>query len=198
MAGITVITPSIRKEGLLLVKEALDKQTFEDWEWVIGSPFKPEQKCIWVKDEFHDGYWSLNRIYNSMISKAKHDLIVSWQDWTYAKPDALEKFWNDYQVTKGVIGAVGNKYKDETWTEKVWSDPRERSDQGTFYACTPQDVEWNLCACPKRALYDIGGFDEEMDFLGFGCDGVSVNERMDKFGYMTYLDQTIKLYSLVH
>jgi hypothetical protein len=193
-----VITPTIRLSGIRLIEKALKRQTFTDFEWIIGAPFSTEIKATWVKDDFQDGYWSLNRIYNSMIRKAKGELIVSWQDFTSANPDCLEKFWTDYQETKGIIGAVGNKYKDETWVEKVWQDPRERNDQGTFYICTPQDIEGNLAAYPRKALYDIGGFDEGADFLYYGMDCFGVNERLDKFGYVTYLDQTIKSYSISH
>lgn len=205
MPQISVITPTIRKEGLPLVMKSLKRQTFGDFEWLIGSPFSVDDviesmsvDMTWVKDEFKGGLWTLGRIYNSLIGKCRGELIVSWQDFTYANPDALEKFWNDYQSTKGAISGVGNKYTDEAWSIKTWQDPRERSDQGSFYACTPQDVEWNFCCCPKKSLYDIGGFDESMDFKFFGMDGVSVNERLDAVGCMTYLDQTNKSYSLNH
>lgn len=197
MIKISVLTPSIRKEGLGLVKKALSQQSFQEFEWLVGSPFEYHD-AYWVKDNFKGGYWSLNRIYNKLIKKAKGELIVSWQDFTYAKPDALEKFWVDYEATHGVISGVGNKYSDDTWTSMVWKDPRERADQGSFYACNPVDIEINFAAIPKKGLYDIGGFDEEMDFLGFGLDGVSVSQRLDLLGYMTYLDQANKSYSLTH
>lgn len=205
MAAISVITPTIRKDGLPLVMKALKRQTFEDFEWIIGSYFNVDHiienmnvDMAWIKDEYKDGIWSLNRIYNDLIVKSRGELIVSWQDFTYANPDALEKFWNNYQATKGAVSGVGNKYADETWSVKTWQDPRERADQGSFYACTPQDIEFNFCAVPKQSLCDIGGFDEEMDFLGFGMDGVSVAERLDAVGCMTYLDQSNKSYSVGH
>lgn len=196
---ISVITPSIRKEGLKLVQKALKRQNFKKFEWIVGSPEVPEVDCIWIKDIYKGGYWSLNRIYNDLIEKATGRLIVSWQDFTYANPDALEKFWDCYQTNKqAIVSGVGNKYMDDSWSAKTWQDPRERDDMGSFYECYPNDIEFNFCAFPLYSIYDIGGFDEGMDLLGFGMDGISVVERMDELGFKFYLDQTNKSYSLEH
>lgn len=203
---ISVITPTIRTAGLYLVKKALDRQIFKDFEWLICSPEKPEliKDCkynvTWLEDDFEGGVWTLNRAYNYMIKNARGKLIVSWQDYTFAKPDGLQKFWDCYQAEpKTLVSGVGNKYIDESWTVKTWQDPRQRSDFGSYYSCNPHDCEWNYCSCPKQALYDIGGFDEEMDLLGFGMDGCSVVDRINIFGgYDFKLDQTNESFSLEH
>lgn len=198
---ISVLTPTIREEGLPIVKKALDRQTFRDFEWIIGSPFETKVG-IWVEDDFELGVWTLNRIYNKMIKQAKGDLIVSWQDFTFADPDCLERFWNLYQAEpKTLVSAVGNKY-EQVYPARVnmlWKDPRENNNNGSYYPCYFTDIEWNLCSVPKKALYDVGGFDEVLDFRGFGMDGYSVNERINDFGgYDFKLNQAIKSYSLVH
>ena len=206
MASISVICPSVRTAGLYLVKKALDRQSFTDFEWLICSPDKPqllkdcEYDVTWLEDDFIGGYWSLNRAYNYLIKNASGKLIVSWQDYTYANPDALEKFYNCYQAEpNSLVSGVGNKYSDETWTVKTWQDPRQRSDFGSYYACNPCSIEWNFCSCPKSALIDIGGFDEQMDLLGYGLDGISVNDRIESLGnYNFKLDQTNQSYSLEH
>jgi len=201
MAKISVLTPTIREEGLDIVKKALDRQTFRDFEWLIGSPFETDLGK-WVEDDFEFGVWTLNRIYNKLIKEAEGDLIVSWQDFTFADPDCLEKFWTLFELEpKVLVSAVGNKY-EQVYPERkgvVWKDPRERADQGTYYPCYFNDIEWNLCSAPKQALYDVGGFDEALDFLGFGMDGYSVNNRINDFGgYDFKLNQDIRSYSLVH
>lgn len=185
---ISVITPSVRKKGLSIVKKALDRQTFRDFEWIINDK------------RYKGGYWGLNRAYNDLIGNAKGKLLVSWQDYTYADPDTLWKLWNHYQANKHLlVSAVGNKYTDETWMVKTWQDPRERDDIGSFYECYPWDIEANLCSIPKDAMYKVGGFDEKMDFIGFGFDARGVFERLDLMdGYQFFLDQTIKSYSLPH
>jgi len=201
---ISVLTPTIRYDGLPLVERALKRQTFKNWEWIIGSPHKPENISIpfvWVKDlgKKKGECWSLNKTYNRMIARAKGDLIVSWQDYTFAIPEALEKFWFHFEKEpKTLVSAVGNKYQDDSWQVMTWKDPRERDDQGTYYPCYWSDIEANLCSIPKKALYDVGGFDESMDRF-FGLDFFSVANRINDFGgYDFKLDQTIKSYSLEH
>jgi hypothetical protein len=196
---ISVITPSIRKEGLPLVEKALKNQTFIDWEWLICSSFDP--KCgKWALDNFTGGFWTLNRAMNKLVNRANGELLVSIQDYTSFKPDALEKFWKHYQDNKkAIVSGVGNKYTNEDWIVKVWQDPRERDDQGSFYSTDFCNIEGNFCAIPKKAVYDIGGFDDQMDFLGFGMDFYGVVERIFDFGgYDFFLDQTNKSYSLPH
>lgn len=200
---ISVITPSVRLEGLEIVKNSLSKQTFTEFEWLVGSKQKPDYDCIWVEDDFKGGFWNLNRIYNKLIKQAQGELIVSLQDCIHIKPDGLEKFWNNYQNNrKAIVSGVGDQYERiNKWGKpeiKIWSDPRKREDYGSFYECYPHDVEWNWCAVPKQALYDVGGFCEEMDFVGFGMDGYQVNERMDELGWKFYLDQSNESFTVRH
>ena len=204
MVKISVLTPTVRLDGLKLVETALENQDLQSFEWIIGSKEKPENidiPFIWIEDTFDGGAWSLNRMYNKMIKEAKSPLLVSWQDYTYAKADTLQRFLTHYeQDQKMLIGAVGNKYKT-VYPEigaMVWKDPRERDDQGGYYKTGFENIEWNLCSCPKKALYDIGGFDEALDDY-FGMDGYSVNERisfLDKYDFA--LDQSIKSFSIPH
>src|ERR1035437_8527622 len=86
---ISVITPSIRCEGLKIVQQSLEKQTFQDFEWLteIGIPGRG-----------HD----LNAAYNRMLRRAKGELIVSLQDFIKAPPQYLQKFWDAYQKVKTV------------------------------------------------------------------------------------------------
>lgn len=200
---ISILTPTIRKEGLPIVQKAIKKQTFKNFEWLIGSPFHPNiPSTTWVIDDIEGGFWGLNRIYNRLIKQAQGELIVSWQDWIYAKPDALQKFWDQYQETGGVISGVGDQYESIDSMGKphikIWSDPRKRLDQGSFYECYPHDCEWNFCAVPKQALKDVGGFDEEMDFRCRGVDALQVNLRLDELSWKFYLDQTNESYTIRH
>ncbi len=200
---ITVITPTIRPEGLKIVSQALSKQTFKEFEWLIGSKENPNYlEAKWVNDDFTGGFWSLNRIYNKLFKEAKGELIVSWQDWIYAKPDALEKFWNNYEKTKAIVSGVGDQYESvDKWGKplvKIWSDPRKTDEHGTFYECFPQDAEWNFCAIPKEAVFKVGGMDEHLDFLGYGGDQLQVDARMDAAGFKFYLDQTNESFTVRH
>jgi len=197
---ISIITPSVRPEGLKIVDKALRRQTFRDCEWVVGSPINYNYG-IWVKDPGKNkgDYWSVYKTYNRMIKQASGELIVTWQDHTFSDPYTLEKFWLHYEdEPKTIVTGVGNKYTDETYTAQTWQDPRERDDQGSYYRCFPNDIELNLASFPKKAFYDVGGFDEYMDKYSSLC-GLDVLHRLDKLGgYDFKIDQTIKSFSTEH
>lgn len=188
---ITVITPTVRgEEALALVNKALKRQTFRDFEHIIANR----------EGNVPEGLvWTLNRDMNRAIRQAKGYLIVSWQDHTYAGPDTLERFFQHFvQEPNTLVTAVGNKYSDPSWTVTTWQDPRIRKDQGTYYQCFFQDIEYNLCAIPKKAIYGVGGWDETLDAF-YGMDGYSVSDRINMIGgYDFKIDQSIVSYSIEH
>jgi hypothetical protein len=202
---ISVITPSNRNiEGLRVVEKALRRQTFKSFEWIIGSPEKPKGLSlpfVWVQDppKEEGDYWVLNKLYNKMVSKSSGDLLVSVQDFTSFDPQALHKF--NYHFTKdnkSAVSGVGGKYSGKDFVSSVWVDPRERQDMGTFYEVSFPDWEGNFGSIPRKALYEVGGFDEELDKFA-GMDWYSVNNRAYALGAAThYIDQTNKSYSLEH
>lgn len=200
---ITVLTPSNRNlQGLRSVEKSLKRQRV-NFEWIIGSPEKPDLDIdfIWIQDppKKEGDVWVFNKLMNQMVKKASGDLIVSVQDFTEFSPDALEKFSFHYNNNKkSAVSGVGNKYLDKYFFNKVWQDPRERDDQGTFYETSFDNWEGNFGSIPKQAIQDVGGFDEELDKY-FGMDWYSVNYRIQALGAATfYLDQTNKSYSLTH
>lgn len=206
---VTILTPTIRKDGLDVIERSLRKQTHKDWEWLIGSPFDPnegrtEPMATWVVDNFVDGYWSLNRVYNKLFRAASSELLISWQDWIYAAPDGLEKFIANYEAVgpKAIISGVGDQYESVDKygrpQVKIWSDPRKSEKNGSFYECYPNDAEWNYCAIPRQAMLDIGGMDELLDMQGYGGDQLQAVSRMDELGYKFYLDQTNESYTVRH
>jgi len=200
---VSIITPTIRKEGLDIVRKALKKQTFRDFEWLIGSRFDPEiEEARWINDDFKDGYWSLNRIYNSLFHNSVGKIIITWQDWIYAGPEAVQKFVENVEKTNAVISGVGDQYEQlNKWGKpeiKIWSDPRKTNKYGSFYEVNSNDAEWNFCAFPKEAIIKIGGMDEELDFLGYGGDQLQASERMDQLGIKFYLDQTNESFTVRH
>lgn len=192
---LAVITPTIRLEGLKIVQKALEEQDFEDFDWYICSPKEPKD-CwgTWIPDTFKGGCWTLNRAYNQLIRQSNGELIVSWQDYTYGDPNILSTLWEHYQKEpKGLVSILGNKYMDDTFFLESWFDPRQGSGR-----CNFNEVEWNLCSCPREGLYEIGGFDEGADWEFLGMDGYGVNERLDKLGYKFFLEDKVKTYSLMH
>ena len=201
---ISILTPSIRLGLLHINNQCLKKQVFKGFEWLIGSSFNPKMGT-WVKDNFRGGYWSLNRIYNKMLKRAKGELIVSYQDGIWIPNDALEHFY-DWYTTKGpkwCVTGVGDLYSALDERNKpiisVWADPRKsgREKNGDAYECYPVDWEANFAAAPRKMFYDIGGFDEELDKFA-GMDNVSIVERADELGYRFWIDQSLECFGLKH
>lgn len=200
---ISVITPTIRTVDLNA--SCLKKQVYRDFEWVVVSPYKADKlfedisqvpflTLISEPEKRKNDIWGFNKAMNKAILWARGDLIVSYQDLIWIPPDALEKFAFHYKNDpRSCVTGVGHIYSDLDENEKpinqVWEDPRIRTDLGTFYPCMANDWELNFCSAPKKAFYDIGGFDEELD-THFGMDNISICERMDAVGYKFFIDQS--------
>lgn len=201
---ISVITPSVRPEGLLVVQKSLSRQTHKDFEWVVVSPFEYEGADVWLKDppKKEGDFWQLCKAWNLAYSKAKGELIVNVQDMIWFPPDMLEKFWQHYRDNpRSLVTAVGDQYDsiDSRGVPEnaVWQDPRKRSDQGTFYEINFPDMEMAVASVPKQAILDCGGLDEEYD----KANGVQEKEmcmRLSHLDYTFWIDQTIEYKAIKH
>lgn len=226
MVKISVVTPSVRPEGLDIVRQSLNRQTFKDFEWIIVTPDNGEWSKFRMELALKDGFindmvrlgdgenyllfeppknegdmYSLNKAWNAAFKRARGELIVSFVDMTWAPPDALENFWIHYENNpKALVGGIGHQYAEVQNNKPevlVWQDPRARTDFGSFYEISPIDLEFCLTSVPRQAIYDIGGWDEKWDQFA----ALSEKEaclRMDKLGYKFYLDQSIEYRALTH
>lgn len=213
--SVSVITPSIRPAGLEIVAKALSTQTLRPLEWLICGP-KKNRKIVneTIRNIFPFKYlgnlplkkgmfWDLNYSYNKLFKNVHGKTIVTWQDWIWTPPDALQSFVDSIEKTNGgIIGGVGDQYeqlnKFDRPEVKIWSDPRKTDKYGNFYESCPSDIEWNFAAFTKNAIFDVGGCCEKLDWTGYGMDGYQVNERWNILGYKFYLDQTNISYTLRH
>ena len=213
--SINIITPSVRPELLPIVAKCLRRQTFpkENWEWLIGAPHR---LSMGIKREIGDicdykfvlepllndgDFYGLNKSWNSIFKEAKGELYVFITDGIWFTPDLLERFWDHYQNNKmACVGAIGHQY-DQLVNGKpenmVWSDPRARTDFGTFYEIKPNDLEFCVASVPRQAVFDVGGVDEEYDKVA----ALSEKEmciRMDQLGYKFFLDQSLEYRAIKH
>ena len=201
---VTVITPTVRSEGLPLVAQSLRKQNYLEWEWlVVTDNFEKAKRAsseatVTVlqepKKKLGD-YYCLNKAWNFAYARARGDLIVNIVDWLWFPPDTLSRLWEHFVVNpKALVTTVGHQYKeiiDGKPEGMVWQDPRARSDLGTFYEVAPSEMEMCIISIPKQAIIDCGGLDEVYDT----CPAVGEKEmcwRMDKLGYKFYIDQSIE------
>ncbi len=225
MVDVSVITCTNRFGGIDLNWSSLRRQTFKNWEWVLCDTLYEERKeevkeytkgdarirHVRQTKKLDSAKTWLNHAENEGIKASSGELIVLLQDYIHIDPDALEKFWYQYQANpKSFVTGVGHQYgkpgKEEFVNPQglitvfskpfegvpeviVWTDPRMKSDK-TFYPCIPNDWEANYSSIPRKALYDIGGFDETYDFFGHAWDNVSVANRAFALGYEPYIDQS--------
>lgn len=200
---VSIVTPSIRIDGLYVLKEALEEQTFKDFEWLICSPTDPGiRSARWIPDKFTEGFWTLNRAYNSLFKHSQGELIVTLQDWIWIAPDGIEKFVISNPKLDRIISGVGDQYESIDSMGKphvkIWSDPRKNTEFGSFYECNWNDIEWNYASFPKAFIFEIGGMDEKLDFLGYGGDQFQVGERWESLNKLTYLDQSNESFTIRH
>lgn len=172
MIKISVITPTIRCEGLDIIQKCLAQQTFKDFEWLVEIGLKQE----------HD----LNKAFNKMLRRAKGELVVFLEDYTSVPPDYLEKWWNAYQQYPDTfftapLGKVDNLdyAPPANWDWRAW---KHKPEDGEFLPCDWNCWEIDNGACPLKAIKEIGGFDEELDRY-WSCDNVNVGCRAQLAGY---------------
>lgn len=206
---ISIITPTTRPEGLKIVQNSLKNQSFKDFEWIVVAPHDITIKGLDIDVLLSDppksenDVWTYNKAMNKAVGQAKGDYLVFYQDNIWIPTDALEKllFWIENLGKNYCITGVGDQYISiDKWGKplmKVWSDPRKKSANKSAYECYPQDWEMNFAFCTKKAIYDIGGFQEDLDQY-FGMDNISVCERLDELGYRFWIDQSLEIRGIQH
>lgn len=215
---ITVITPSVRPEMLEIVHKCLGRQTFKDFEWIIASHLSDQdigfyhfafslppkmKRIIKVEDppRRKGDYYRLNGAWNAAFKQAQGELIISIQDGLWFPPDMLEKFWEHYQNNpKALVSAIGHQYdriENGKPEHRVWTDPRQRTDFGSFYEVEPSELEFCIASVPKQSITDVGGIDEEFDKYA-ALSEKEMCYRMKKAGYQFFLDQGIEYRAIQH
>lgn len=164
MPKISVLTPSIRPAGLEILQKSLINQGFTEFEWI---------QDIGLGDK-HD----LNQAWNRMIRRAQGELIIFYQDYISIEPDGLQHFWDAYQANpKTIFTAPVGKSKKLDFTDPEWDWRHYKFGEIDYTRC---EMDWG--ACPRQALLDIGGFDEELDNY-WSMDNISVCKRAEMLGW---------------
>lgn len=165
---ISVLTPSIRPEGLRVVQQVLERQTYQDFEWLveIGMPARG---------------FTLPADYNRMLRRAKGDIIVSLQDYIHIPQTALA-YIAQLDFEKAAYTFPVGKYESEgAIPEYDWRKDR------AVDLIQPEEWEIDFAAAPRELFFDIGGFDER--FLGWGMDNYEVAARAAAAGYFFRLSK---------
>lgn len=190
---ITVVSPSNRKDGLEVVNKSLQKQTFQNFEWLICADYTPSfysvdsMTTLYPEPRKKRGdFYNLNKAWNLLFNKAEGELIVSIVDYTEFEPDTLQKLWDHY-VNNPVtcVSGIGVRYKDG---KPSWVDPRSiGKDKHIIH---PIDMEFRLASVPRRAIQAVGGIDEEYDKVAANSEK-EICVRMATLGYFFLIDESI-------
>ena len=157
---ISVLTPSIRPQGLEVVRHALRYQTYKDFEWIHELKADPGSTC------------DLSACMNRLLRRASGAYIVFLQDYIDIGPYALEhidrlsRTYTDIGLTFPVGKRRDNGIK---WD---WRHAR-----GDVEAIEPAEWEIDFGAIHRQPLLDIGGFDERFD-EGFSSENIDVAYRL--------------------
>lgn len=165
---ISVLTPCIRPHRLAPVYGSLKRQTFKDFEWLVEFGLSD--------DEF-----TLPKDMNKMISRAKGEIIVIWQDSIDAPDDFLEKVARDFDGETLVTYPVGKRRADGV----DWDWRKEKDGE-----IGPHEWETDLGSCPRKVFEDIGGYDERF-CVGWSWDNVEVGYRAAAAGYKFRCDPSV-------
>jgi len=165
---ISILTPSIRPLGLEVTQQCLARQTFQDFEWLVEIGI-PEKGC------------DLSAAWNRMLRRAKGEWIVLLQDYIKIPKDGLERFirnLEDQSLFTGSVGKASNlKYEEPEWDWRNYGKTKEVD-------YMHWEADWAIA--PKKAFFDVGGFNEEYDQF-WSSENVEIAFRMSKIGYKFFV-----------
>lgn len=179
MPKITVVTPTIRPAGLDSIHKALEKQTLQDFEWLV------EVGCPW---KGHD----LNAAMNRMLRRAKGELVVSIQDYITFSPEALEKMYEMHvEEPLAFITFPMGKIQPNGDIKFDWRAG------GEYRRIAGFEWETDYAMAPLEMFKAIGGYDEDYD-QGWSWDNVSVGIRGELAGWVPAVFPGLKAAAIDH
>lgn len=228
MPKISVLNLTNRPGGIDVLWANMRRQTFEDWELIIVDGRwrdreqevkeyinDPRLKYARQSDKREGAHTNLAHADNEGFRLCDGELIVCLQDYQWAPPDALEKYWFYYEKDpRCLVTGIGHHYSDprpvnddgkitvfdKPFTGRPfnvsWSDPRV----GGEMLREAQPVEWEMSysSIPRQVIYNIGGMDERFDFEGFAWDNTYIAYKAQLNGSKIYLDQTNEVMGFDH
>lgn len=175
---ISVLTPSIRPQYLGITYECLKKQTFKNFEWLVDIDM-PSDKFL------------LPKAMNRLLSRSKGEIIVMLQDCITVDENFLQHIVDTYNGDF-VTYPLGKKDGESVKWDWRKSSLRQQKDY-----IQPQEWEADLASAPKKAFFDIGGYDESF-CDGWSWDNVEVAYRAERAGYKFRCDNQVSGVAIDH
>jgi hypothetical protein len=177
---LSVITPSIRPDGLKVTKECLENQTYQNFEWLPRLSVHRTGKS------------DLCYQYNQALYEATGDIFVSLQDWIWIPNDALEKIAKIYEnpllwdrAYSFPVGKVDD-LKGQEEPRWDWRDCFSQKEMAYSW-----NWEIDFAACPLSAIKDAGYFDLTYDAVGaIGSENCDLAYRMEKLNMKFFTSNT--------
>jgi hypothetical protein len=204
MPALSILIPTNRPGGLEHAARSLTRQTFTDFEVLVGSPFDPGPgPWRWIPDRHKGGFWTLNRCYNELFTAARAPLLVSLQDFIWVPPTGLERFVAAHARTGGIVTGISDQHVsiglDGTLGPLHWRDVRRETYHGDeLLPVIPNACEFNWACVPRAAVLDVGGMDEELDFIGFCGDALSLVMRLYAVALPFHIDPGNEVFAQRH
>lgn len=198
---ISVITPSIRLPELELVRESLTKQTFDDFEWIVCSPFEYRfARWIQSRPKNEDDFWGYCKAMNDLFKVAKGYLVVVCNDSQYLKKDVLQRFWTHFEEDPtSCVAGLGNHYKkvvNGVGVDETYHDVRFNQ-YSSFQGATETSFDSCLCSIPYRAILFSQGINEVFDKVCcYGDREMMV--RIRRLGFTLNIDPKIEFVAQKH
>lgn len=175
---MTVITPSIRPEYLHITQECLEKQTFQDFEWLTECGLR------------NRGF-TLPSDFNKMLLRARGERIVILQDCITIEPDVLERI--DKLPNDPFTFVVNHEGKYDWRKHKATLEKKEDG----IAQIDAHYWEIDFGCAPPSMFFDVGGFDEEFN-KGWSWENVEIAFRAEACGYKFYCHSGIEGYAIDH
>lgn len=206
MPKLTVATPTIRVLGAQVTYASLQRQTLQDYEWLICTPkglvsvmqsYFPSA-TVYADPPLPENY--ITRTYaasNLLAMKANSNLIVSCMDYTELSENALQRLYDNYQYDDRriwcVFGDFYHKLNPETFefyefgfTNRCCQTDTEK------HRITAMQFDSAFAAVPKYAYQIVGGIDETYDMYMGNAEKDFV-ARLEKLGYEMWTDHSISM-----
>lgn len=204
---ISVLTPSVRPLGLVMVADCLARQTERRFEWLIGAPgdlkvdsgalariraAAPSVRIIPEPARRPGDFYRLNGAWNALVREARADLLVFTADWIWFEPGDLEFYLSVYrEMPTACVSSFGHHYDEVdplTGRPEVLhtSDIRTSQPIPESREMPAGWMELAFASIPKPPLVAVGGFDEAYDQVA-GMSEKEVALRLEKAGCQFYL-----------
>jgi len=224
---IDVFTPTIRHEGIKIIARCLERQTFQDFRWVIvdhdyslewfysAIPMTLWGKTLYLKPKVQNPVrkYKLWNTRNTAYLFLGNPLVVEIQDYHWFDSTTLEHLWNIYQAEpKALISLyykiVTFKNYEKALEGDIYDEDVEIIDYtarkfadgkpGLHQSNVPYLVyEMNVSSIPLDVLKEFTPADEQMDD-GYLVDTHYLSMQAQIKNYPIYISGLPRVYSFEH